>query len=438
MKKNFRSQRVLLRVLSLFILLVLSLSVLVSCAGAKGKTMLTYDSGKITVNEYELLLSRMKGTVARVNNNAVKDSFWDTTIGLDGTTYNDYFTAQVLDTAKTYAIALELFEQNKLELPKSAIDAVDKEMDGLLNGTDGDGSKAQLNQLLSQYGMSYEMLREFYIKEAKIDYLRTYLYGEGGSKIGENVKEQYMQENYVCFKQIFLASYYYVYEKDAYGNTIYFDEDGKTYLYDTKNGVTKTDDKGEVIKDKNGDEIFFDADGKILYDTEKGEPMHISDSDGNYKTEDYSDEELEKIEANIKLLETQIEKGDVEEFEELMHEYSEDSDGIEEYKNGYFLEKGSSYGYEYLTDISEALAEMEIGEIRLVESTHGYHLIMKYACPEGAYADKDNAIWFKEFYSSISDHLFLQETAQYKDKVKIDEDILSTVDMKSVALNYYY
>ncbi len=437
MKKNDKS-KLLLRVLSLTLLLLCVLSVLASCSGAKGKKMITYGSGAITVNEYELLLSRMKGTVARVNNNAAKDSFWDTTIGLDGTTYNDYFTAQVLDTAKTYAIALDLFEENELELPKSAIEKIDKEMDGLLNGTDGDGSMAQLNQLLSQYGMSYEMLREFYITEAKVDYLRTYLYGEGASKIGANVKEEYMQENYVCFKQIFLASYRYVYEKDAYGNTIYFDDDGKTYLYDTKNGVTKTDKDGNVIKDKNGDEIFFDAEGKILYNTEKGTPMHVSDSKGNYKTEDYSKEELEKIKVNIELLESQIEEGDVEEFEDLMHEYSEDTDGIEEYENGYFLKKNGSYGYEYLTDISEALAEMKIGETRLIESTHGYHLIMKYDCPEGAYADKENEIWFKEFSSSISDYLFLKETDKYKDKVKVDEDLLASVDIKSVSLNYYY
>ena len=426
MKKTKKPLGLFVRALTLLLVLMLCVPILASCGNSKGKTMLSIGSATISVNEYELLLSRMKGTVARVYQDAVKSSFWDTTIGLDGTTYNDYFTAQVLDTAKTYAIALYLFDEYDLSLPKSEIDAVDKEMDGLLNSSDGDGSKSQLNQLLSQYGMNYDMLREFYITEKKVNYLRTYLYGAGGSKIAAGVKEQYMQENYVCFKQIFLASYYYVYEKDAYGNTIYYDEDGKTYLYDTENGVTMTDDKGAIIKDKNGDEIFFDAEGKVLYDTENGKPMYISDKDGNYKTEDYSKEELEKIEANVELLKGQIENGDFEEFEDLMLEYSEDVEGIEE------------YGYAYLTDISEALADMKVGETKLVESDYGYHLIMKYECPEGAYAEKDNAIWFSEFASSLIEYLFLQEADQYKDKIKLDEELLATVDMKSAGINYYY
>lgn len=438
MKNTKKPLGLFTRVLALLLVLMLSLAVLASCGSSKGKTMLRVGSATLSVNEYELLLSRMKGTVARVYQDAVKDSFWETTIGLDGTTYSDYFTAQVLETAKTYAIALYLFDEYKLSLPESAIEKVDEEMDGLLNGTDGDGSKSQLNQILSQYGMNYDMLREFYVTEAKVDYLRTYLYGADGGKITAGVKEQYMQENYVCFKQIFLASYYYIYEKDAYGNTIYYNEDGKTYLYDTENGVTMTDDKGEIKKDKNGDEIFFDAEGNILYDKENGKPMYVTDKDGNYKTEDYSKEELEKIEANIKLLESQIENGDFEEFEELMDEYSEDTEGIEEYENGYFLEKNTTYGYAYLTDISEALADMEVGETKLVESDYGYHLVMKYECPVGAYADSDNSIWFSEFASSIIEYLFLQEAEKHKDKVELDEELLSTVDMKSVAINYYY
>ena len=437
MKKIKKPFGLLFRVLSLLLIFVMSATIFASCAASKGEPMLRVGSATVSVNEYALLLSRMKGALARVYQEAVKDSFWDTTIGLDGTTYNDYFTAQVLDTARTYAIALYLFDEYDLELPKEMIEDVDEKMEGLLVG-DGDGSKSQLNQILSAYNMNYEMLREFYITEQKVDQLRAYLYGANGGKITAGVKEEYMQENYVCFKQIFLASYYYIYEKDAYGNTIYYDDDGKTYLYDTENGVTMTDDNGEIKKDKNGDEIFFDAEGNILYDKEKGTPMYVTDKDGNYKTEDYSKEELEKIKANVELLQSQIENGDVEEFEDLMHEYSEDEEGIEEYENGYFLEKNTTYGYAYLTDISEALAEMEIGEIRLVESDRGFHLIMKYECPVGAYADRDNAVWFSEFNTSLIEYLFLQETAKYKDEVELDEELLSKVDMKSAAINYYY
>lgn len=438
MKRTNLLRRVSVRVLSAVLMLMLCCTVFASCGSSLGKPLLSIGSAELSVNVYELLLSRMKGTLARIYGDQVLgDDFWETTIGLDGSTYNDYFTAEVLDTAKTYTVALYLFDEYGLELPESAISEVDEEMEGLLIG-DGDGSKSQLNQILSAYGVNYDMLRDFYITEAKIEYLQTYLYGTEGSKIASNVKEEYMQDNYVCFKQIFLASYYYVYEQDAYGNRVYYADDGKSYLYDTENGVTMTDDNGEIIKDKNGDEVFFDAEGNILYDTEKGTPVRVQDSEGNYKTEDYTEEELEKISANIELFASQIDKGDFEDFEDLMMDYSEDYEGIEEYENGYFLEKGGSYGYEYLNDISEALSGMEVGETKIIESDYGYHLIMKYECSEGAYGEEENAIWFSEFSSALIEYLFLQETDAYKEDIKIDEELLGSVDMKSVTHNYYY
>ena len=62
--------------------------------------------------------------------------------------------------------------------------------------------------------------------------------------------------------------------------------------------------------------IYYDAEGKILYDTENGTPVRAQDSNGNYKTEDYKEEDLLKIEQNIELLASQITDGDFKDFEE--------------------------------------------------------------------------------------------------------------------------
>ena len=243
------------RVLTCFLAIVLMLVMLASCAGAKGKTLMSLESTSVSVNVYQLLLTRMKGSLARsFGSQVMTDSFWNTTISSDGTTYNDYFTAEVLENTKTYLVAMHLFEEYGLELSDTAIAEVEKEMEGLLVG-DGDGSKSQLNQILSAYGMNYNMLRDFYLMEKKVTLLQNYLYGTNASLVASGVKNEFMQENYVCFRQIFLASYYYVMEVDAYGNDAYFSSDGKSYAYDTANGVTMTDKSGKTIKDKFGKDV---------------------------------------------------------------------------------------------------------------------------------------------------------------------------------------
>ena len=430
---KFTFKRILITALAVLLLA----TGLMSCAG-RGKTLMKLGSSTLSVNAYQLILTRMKGELARsLGTQVMSDSFWNTTIGKEGRTWNDYYTSMALDTAKSYLVALYLYEKNNLFLSDSVISAVDKEMEGLIVG-DGDGSKSQLNQILSAYGVNYDILREIYLSEKKIAQLKAYLYGSNAEQIASNVKNEYMKENYLCFRQIFMASYYYVYEQDAYGNKVYYSSNGKSYLYDTENGVTKNDANGQTIKDKYGNPIYYDAEGNILYDTKNGTPVRAQDSNGNYKTEDYKEADLLKIEQNIELLASQITDGDFEDFEDLMKEYSEDEEGMTEYKNGYFLEKNTSYGYQYLNDISAALAEMKVGETKLIESDYGYHLIMKYDCEDGAYEDKDNEIWFRDFNKLLVEFMFLQETQKYTDQIEIDKELLGTLDMKSVSHNYYY
>lgn len=437
MKKKTYFGRFFVRTLACVLALMLCGMLLAACSSG-GETLMKLGSHKLSVNVYELLLSRMKGTLARTfGTDVLKDSFWNTTISTDGTTYNDYFTASVLDNAKTYLVALYLFDYYGLELPDSTIEAIDEEMEGLVIG-DGNGSKSQLNQVLSAYGVNYDILREFYITEAKAEYLQAYLYGSNGSLIASNVKEEFMRENYVCFRQIFLASYYYVLETDAYGVTVYYTKNGDAFVYDKQNGTTMEDANGNLIVDKFGDPIYFDENGYPLYDAKNGFSVYVTDEDGEYVTGDYSEEELKKIASNIELLASMIDEGDFEDFEDMMEEYSEDEEGMDTYTNGYFLEKNTTYSYTYLNEICTALVDMNVGETRVIESSYGYHLIMKYECPEGAYAEEDNSIWFTDFTSALIEMLFLQEAEKHKADIVVDKDLLATVDMKSVSQNYYY
>ena len=64
------------RTLSLLLAMLLCLLSFCSCA-ASGKTLMSIDGTTLSLNTYELLLSRMKGTLAYNGYEVESEDFWD-------------------------------------------------------------------------------------------------------------------------------------------------------------------------------------------------------------------------------------------------------------------------------------------------------------------------------------------------------------------------
>jgi len=318
--------------------------------------------------------------------------------------------------------------------------------------TDGNGSKTKLNAVLSAYGVNYNMLREIYIAEAKVAAVQAHLYGENASLIGDNLKTEYLEENYVHFRQILLASYKYVYETDANGDVIYYVEESdanktKSHIYyDVYNGV-KDEREGEAVKDKNGDEIYYLNDGQyktIAYDSVHGVPNYVMTKDGDYKTEDMTEDELKALKARAETLAEELKGCTQAEFEKAMKDNSDDAAEDDSYDDGYYLKKGTDYSssgedYLYLDTIVEKLEEMEEGEICLVTSKFGYHLIRKYPHTEKAYDKEENEAWFDGFHGELVEKLFLELCQNHFGDIQTVEETLKTSPtMREVGINYYY
>ncbi|MBO5758344.1 MAG: hypothetical protein J6S28_11675 [Clostridia bacterium] len=437
-------KRFTVKILLLLLTLVLCLPLLAGCSGKNGKTLLEIEGVKLSVNTYELLLSRMKGALARSEGLAIdKEGFWTNIVDSDNTTYEQYLRESILENAKTYAIGVYLHDKvYGLTLPKETLNAIDAELAEYVD-YDGDGSKTAFNQVLSEFGVNYDILRATYVMEAKIDALKVHLYGKDADKIADNVKDEYCRENYVRFKQVFLASYYYVCETDANGDDIYYTENSlgnKIVCYDKENGKTKTDKDGNVVKDKDGYEVYFTEDGKIAYDKKNGNTAFVFDKDGQPIVGDYSKEELAEIKKEANTILDKIPAGEYDAFEIFMEQRGEDEDA-QTYENGYYLynDPANYASYPYLESIVEALGDMEVGETALVESDYGYHVVMKYPVDKGAYADKDNKDWFEGFTAGLIEDMFMKLCKEHMDKVTVDEDILATVPpMKEIGKNYYY
>ena len=428
----------------IFILTLACVMILTSMVGcsSRGKTMIELGDSEISVNLYMLLLSRMKGKLASAysfGEKALYDSFWDTVMDAStGQTYNDYYTNMVLENAKTYIAALYLFDDLGLKLPDSYIDEIDKELDALV-ANDGDGSKSAFNALISSYGANYTVLRDAYIMEAKISYLKDHLFGASGSLISDSLIEEYYQETYVRFRHIFFFTTKPVYDADENGDTIYFTSEGKI-AYDKEKGHKK-EENGKFVTDKNGDMIFYLDDGRIAYDSKNGVPNPVLDSSGNVMTTKLTADELIKLSDKTQLIiEDEAREGDYKLFDALVEKYTED-EGMTKYPNGYYLTATSNYDS---PEVVEALFEMEEGEIRRVDSQYGIHIVMKYELDEGGYSEEKNKDFFRTsdgslaFMSTLKNILLEEYVEKYKENIVIDEALLKSVSMKTVGANYNY
>lgn len=441
---RIKTMKSLLKKIFAFVLIcAVLLTGFVGCSST-GKTLMELEDTEMSVNLFMLLLSRMKGKLASsyaYGTQALKDSFWDTvTDAATGETYNDYYTDMVLDNAKTYLAALQLFDELGLKLPNEYTDEIDEELEKLIE-SDANGSKSAFNALLAEYGANYKVLREAYIMEAKISYLNDYLFGADGSKISDALIEDYYQSTYVRFKHIFFFTTKPVYDTDANGDTVYYTESGKIAYSSTGEGVHKREENGAVVRDSNGDIIWETSDGKISYDKKNGTPNPVLDSDGNVITTKLSSSEMIALSDKVQLImEDEAREGEYKLFDALVEKYGED-EGMEAYPNGYYLTATSDYDS---TEVRDVLFEMEEGEIKRVESDYGIHIVMKYELDKGGYSDSENADFFMTdsgsytFLSSLKSTLLDEYLEKYKADIKLDEDRLSGVSMKSVGANYNY
>lgn len=427
-------------------LLLLVLATVLGSVGCKsrGKTLMTlkHDGIKVTfsVNAYQLMMSRIKATLGEIQNVNSED-FWNSWIGSPAQTMDDYYREQILNSCKSYLIALYLFEKNGLELSDEELKEVDLIMDEFIK-SDGGGSKSKLNSVLAQYGVNYNILKDVYIMQAKIEKLQLHLYGENASLIGDDIKTAYLKENYVHYKQIFLPFTKFVYETDANGDFVYYckDENGtineKKICYDTGNGEpsNKTDKNGEII-------YYLPNSEKIAYNNVDGVRKILLDEDGYQKTVALTADELTALKAEKDALITELQGSSNAKFETVMNRENEERDLIDKYSDGYYIYRSEYSGASvYLNDTIKELDRMADGDITVIESDHGYFILKKYAYTEKAYDLQVNQnSWLANFNDLIITKLFTELCQPYYSLIKVNEKVYASApSMKEVAINYFY
>lgn len=390
-----------LRICAALTALLLALIQLVSCSSL-GTAVMTLGKTEITGSMIEFWMSRYKAQFEYSYGQSLKtayglssvDSIWKVKVKDDSAeTYDDMFSSYIFDNAKTYLCALYLFDQFGLKLPDSTVKKTDETINEYVTNL-ADGSKSEFNAILAAYGINMKILRELYLADEKVSYLREYLFGSNGTEpITTQQIEDYYQKNYVRMKQICVFI----------------------------NQRPKQNEDGTYVTDSSG---------KTQYTT--------MTADENAAARTKIEEALAKIDGG-------------EDFEKALSEYDENKadDG---YKNGIYMSAESSFGNdEDLQKIYETLCEMKVGEVRELELSNSLHIIKKYELDTGAYAKAENSDFFlfndgtgsyQTLQQYVKTPLFLDyikgKLDEFSADIKIDEEALSQYRISKVKSNYNF
>ena len=446
MKKMF------VRIAAMLVVVLMLALPLASCAGGKALLTLKAD-GKtysISVNLYELMLSATKGNLDAYNYTLQglrpsQDAFWEIMDTYDGSTFetaNDFYRKKVLDDCKSYLLSLYLFDKFDLELSESAKGEIEDLMSELVK-TDGDGSKTKLNSVLAEFGVNYKMLKEYYTIKAKFKAVQDHIY----STTGPNIKNQYVNEHYVHFYQLFLANYTYVYETDKNGDTIYYNPSTSKILY-KETDYTQTDASGKVETDSKGQIVYYTdvTRDHISYDTKNGQPSYKIDADGeSYVTKPMTEDELDKLVERANDLHQSLQGVAKDTFVARANAESDDTQAAI-YTDGYYLQKGMDYSasgqdFLYLDTIVEKLSDpaVKVGDVIMISSPSGYHILMKCSPTENAYELEANDVWFSGFATLLTGDLFADRVEPYRSQIEVNQKVYAKApSMKEVGVNYFY
>lgn len=446
MKKMF------VRIAAMLVVVLMLALPLASCAGGKALLTLKAD-GKtysISVNLYELMLSATKGNLDAYNYTLQglrpsQDAFWEIMDTYDGSTFetaNDFYRKKVLDDCKSYLLSLYLFDKFDLELSESAKEEIEDLMSELVK-TDGDGSKTKLNSVLAEFGVNYKMLKEYYTIKAKFKAVQDHIY----STTGPNIKNQYVNEHYVHFYQLFLANYTYVYETDKNGDTIYYNPSTSKILY-KETEYTQTDASGKVETDSKGQIVYYTdvTRDHISYDTKNGQPSYKIDADGeSYVTKPMTEDELDKLVERANDLHQSLQGVAKDTFVARANAESDDTQAAI-YTDGYYLQKGMDYSasgqdFLYLDTIVEKLSDpaVKVGDVIMISSPSGYHILMKCSPTENAYELEANDVWFSGFATLLTGDLFADRVEPYRSQIEVNQKVYAKApSMKEVGVNYFY
>ncbi len=451
------------RKICMVLTLLLALLMLFGGCASHGQTLIKAGSEEISLNVFQLYLSRMKGSLHAAGHDVGNPSYWASYISTDNTTTADYYTKQVFDGLRHIAAAMIIYEELGLELPDKTIDEIDAWIEELIE-KDGAGSEAELNAILGNYGANVTVFRDACILEAKLAQLKEHFYGVGGALINDTALEEYYQATYYRGYQMQLANYYYEHEKDADKIAVrYTDDKYKTVKYmseaEIDRAVAGIEDEAEraaerakyqkvaregeyatkysksaygaellLYRDGEREYVAYSPSGVINYTLEKGEKKQV----------EYTEAEMEARYQQAMKIAAEC-ADDEQKFLQAIADFSDNSEFNAQYApNGMYFSVDSYATDSIFGTFSAELVKMEVGATKVLVNDSGYYIIMRAKLDTGAWGQETNKRWFSNLRAMTLEYMLQRRTEKYLDQVTFDEALLATVDITSVGTNLRY
>ena len=156
---------------------------------------------------------------------------------------------------------------------------------------------------------------------------------------------------------------------------------------------------------------------------------------------EFTASEMKILNSDADAIMAEAKVGDTVGFDALVDVYNQD-DTNEKYPNGHYVSKNMDYD---LMEVIKEAINLEIGQIKKVQSDYGIHIIMRYELEEDGYMLEENEEFFiskttgtYSFMSDLVDQTMYNHVKDKLDKIEIDTELLAGVDIKNAGVNFYY
>lgn len=354
------------------LLSVLCLLPLTACSSGGGDVVMEYEGYTITEGMYLYWMKEWKDYYV-TNYADVEDTeaFW-AEVNETGITNEEYIAANVKTRIKYYLIGQALFDQYDLELSEEALEGIQSDLNEQIEYY---GSKSEYNAFLKEeYGINLSVLEKIYTYEEKYTQIYEYLYSTTGRLTATAAElDEYYQSYYARVKYVmFLKNTKYV-----------LDEDGK----------------------------------------------RVTDSNGYYKMEDLTEEEIAEVKSTVDAAYEDVKNGgDITAyFEKHMEQFGFKA---ETYPNGFYITP-DEYA-QHTAEVTNAALSMEVGEVRLVENDACYFVVEKYDLIDQAYNTEIDSDQFTYLVSYCNSEKFTKHFEELSKKIEINEDLISGYRLKDL------
>ncbi|MHC1695931.1 MAG: peptidylprolyl isomerase [Eubacteriales bacterium] len=378
------------RIAAVVLALVTSLT-LGSC-GTKYDIAMSHPSGlQITENMYNYWLCYYKTTI--LQNYGLSEDYadlWSSMSDDKTSTLGVLFGKQVTEMVKTMlasAVLLKEYGQTLSSEDKKQID------ENIADSIEAYGSKSAFNEELAKYGVNTKILKDIFTLDAQYSMLADYLYNSetGTSKPTNDELMKYFLENFVYVKHILI-------------NTV------------NPQDPTEAPESTEAPADESGTTETGAEDTATTESATEATTAEETTQDTTEGTTRPVEVIIEERKALVEDLKKRIDAG--ESFEELMGEYTEDT-GITTYPDGYVFTKG-----DFQPEFEEAAYDMKPGEVRIIETTYGTHILKKYEMDSSKFEENKDTVTYnwqlKSFEALVKPIL---------DEITVNEDIIAAFDI---------